>query len=299
MSPDDDYSADMFDALLDDALEDALRGSADPHDDPVARVVAEIRRSGQQVPRPSEDLTRLLTDGLEPGEAPGGATVAPPLSVRSVTAVKQNLARISTRLTALGAGMKVLLGTGVAVAAIGGGGAAGVLPEPAQQAIDQVLQRQADGGSGAHEADAPDGSGDSAVAAVDTGTDTRPENFGDRVSPDARGEDGTPGVDGQIISEEAKQNGNGNAASGEQPPADPPAGAPAEAGGAEEAPAGPPAETPARPPAAPPAQPPAEPPALAPAQAPEAPPAQAPVEPGSPDQAGGPADAGPPAGKGR
>jgi hypothetical protein len=86
---------------------------------------------------------------------------------------------------------KIGLGTAVAAAGVAGAGAAGILPD---QANDQVRR--------GIEAVSPvefDHPGDDADGQRETG-----ENFGDRVSSDATGEsDGENGVDGQQISDEA------------------------------------------------------------------------------------------------
>lgn len=212
MSCSDDYSDDMFDSSLDDAFEAALSGSSDPDGSPVERLVAQIRSREQTPPQANRALSVLLTHGLQPGEESCGATAVPPLSVRSAVMRRTTTKRLSTRLAATSIGVKVLLGASMAVAAVGGSGAAGVLPDAVQVSYDRVVSGQADGGGDDIVDVGQTGPGDAIFVAVDTDNDTRTENFGDRVSPDARGEDGTNGVDGQTISEEAKQNGaNGQA----------------------------------------------------------------------------------------
>ncbi len=207
MSCSDDYSDDMFDSSLDDAFEAALSGSSDPDGSPVECLVAQIRSREQTPPQANRALSVLLTHGLQPGEESCGATAVPPLSVRSAVMRRTTTKRLSTRLAATSIGVKVLLGASMAVAAVGGSGAAGVLPDAVQVSYDRVVSGQADGGGDDIVDVGQTGPGDAIFVAVDTDNDTRTENFGDRVSPDARGEDGTNGVDGQTISEEAKQNG--------------------------------------------------------------------------------------------
>src|SRR5204862_732082 len=93
--------------------------------------------------------------------------------------------RWAARLAGLGVAAKVGLGLGVAAAAVGSGGAAGVLPDPVQHVVASAVDTV------------------SPFEFPDTANDHA--NFGATVSGDATGTtDGTPGVDGQAVSDAAR-----------------------------------------------------------------------------------------------
>jgi hypothetical protein len=99
----------------------------------------------------------------------------------------EGLSIAAAKLAALGLTAQVGLGVSVAAASVAGAGAAGVLPEPANDRVRDVIEAVTPA-----DFDAP-------AAATE-----QPARFGDRVSSDATGEsDGEPGVDGQQISQEA------------------------------------------------------------------------------------------------
>jgi len=89
------------------------------------------------------------------------------------------------RVAGLGSAAKLGLGTAAAVVGMAGAAAAGVLPDPASDAVRHAVE---------------------AVTPVEftEPADEHPTNFGDRVSDDATGaSDGDHGVDGDVISDEA------------------------------------------------------------------------------------------------
>lgn len=102
--------------------------------------------------------------------------------------VMTGLTAAAAKLAGLSLAAKTAGGIAVATASITTAGAAGALPEPAQERFDSVVEtitgdRQAPGGGGTGE-------------------------FGERVSEDARDAE-DPGVDGDEISGEAGQSGDG------------------------------------------------------------------------------------------
>lgn len=117
-------------------------------------------------------------------------------------------------LTGLAA--KLALGVGVAAAGVGGAGAAGVLPGPVQDVVstavsavtpfdlstDDKMKDAKDATDGLDDLENDDGDDTGGKP----GLDTNPKNdFGKAVSADARGEsDGVRGVDGQAVSEVAR-----------------------------------------------------------------------------------------------
>jgi hypothetical protein len=101
-------------------------------------------------------------------------------------ALVSGLATAAGKLAGLSVGMKASAGIAVAVASIGTAGAAEVLPDPAQDRFDTVVESVTD-----NERPSPDPANQNT-------------EFGQRVSDDAR--DG--GVDGVEISDEARQLGD-------------------------------------------------------------------------------------------
>lgn len=109
------------------------------------------------------------------------------------------LATAASRLISLGVAAKVGLGVTVATASIAGAGAAGVLPDQANERARDAIE---------------------AVTPVefDEPADDHGDNFGSVVSSDATGEsDGEPGVDGSEISEMAPGAANRPADPGQAP----------------------------------------------------------------------------------
>ncbi len=178
-------------------------------------------------PSPKSDLALLLAEGFSP-ETPD----LPPARRRKML-VPEFLTGLAAKLAGMGLAAKLGLGVGVAAASVGGAGAAGVLPGPIQDVISTAVSTVTpfelpgddtlddtlddlgdDGGDGAD--DGGDGAGDGAAPDTNPNTD-----FGKAVSADARGEsDGVKGVDGQVISELARNknneraNGNGGGGNG-------------------------------------------------------------------------------------
>ena len=101
-------------------------------------------------------------------------------------------------LAGLSVAAKATFGVGVAMASVTAAGAAGALPDAIQNVV-------ASGVEAVTPFELPD-SGDESGEVDDEGGET--PNFGERVSTDAN--DG--GVDGKVISEEAKLNGEANRA---------------------------------------------------------------------------------------
>jgi hypothetical protein len=105
----------------------------------------------------------------------------------------QGLSIAASKLVSLGLAAKIGVGVTVAMASVAGAGAAGVLPDQANQrardAIETLTPVELD--------DPADNQGED----VGDPADNHGENFGSVVSSDATGEsDGEPGVDGSEIS---------------------------------------------------------------------------------------------------
>jgi hypothetical protein len=196
-----DHGPDMTTIWLadDDAIEAILRGDGvDSTLAPLAAFAQGVRDLGnEQVPVASAALAALFVPESPPEHADelGGKR-------------KMNGSGAATafgKVAGLSLLAKIGLGTSVAAASVASAGAAGVLPGPATDAV-----------RGAIEVVSPVEFDDSDPAAPD-----HPDNFGDRVSDDATGEsDGTKGVDGQEIRDEAP--GADNRGTHGNAPAEPP-----------------------------------------------------------------------------
>ncbi len=204
MTQSSDHGPDMTTIWLagDDAIEAIFRGDeVDADLAPLAAFARGVRALGdEQVPVASAALSALF--------APDSTR---PLHLHAAELGSKRRMNGSGAATALGkvAGLSLLakigLGTSVAAATVASAGAAGVLPKPATDAV-----------RGAIEVVSPVEFDDSDPAAPD-----HPDNFGDRVSDDATGEsDGTKGVDGQEIRDEAP--GADNRGEHGNAPAEPP-----------------------------------------------------------------------------
>lgn len=112
------------------------------------------------------------------------------------------LSGLTTKFAGLGFAAKAGLGLSMATASLTGAGAAGVLPEPVQKAVERI---------------APVGPAEQA--------DPKSE-FGEQVNSDATDDD--KGVDGSVISDDARNLGDERRQDGEHRPAD--AGAPSAPG---------------------------------------------------------------------
>jgi len=184
VSPFGDDGSEMTPTWLDDdTIEAMVSGDdVDARFGQLTAFVHTVRSLGEgPAPRPSSRLEGVFA---------GSVAIAPARGGRRRT-LPRGLSTAAAKLAALGLAAKIGLGTAVAAAGVAGAGAAGILPD---QANDQVRR--------GIEAVSPvefDHPGDDADGHRETG-----ENFGDRVSSDATGEsDGENGVDGQQISDEA------------------------------------------------------------------------------------------------
>jgi hypothetical protein len=199
-----------------DTAEGLLAGRAVADDlEPLVLVVHAYRDASRRPVPPSRELAARMAAGAFGGttarrrpadEIPnhrGLPAAATWRWRRARMAVLSGLATAAAKLATLSTAAKVGAGVTVALVGIGTAGAAGALPEPAQDRFDTVVE--------------------SVTGDPTPGPDENAE-FGQRVSEDAR--DG--GVDGQQISEEARLRG-GRPGPGELPdPAPDEAGRPAE-----------------------------------------------------------------------
>jgi hypothetical protein len=155
----------------------------------LAAFAQDLRAEGRgPVPTPSAPLAAMLAHGFSTDRAPAPSTAPadrPTTARTSGVAVARFFAGLSAA--------KVAFGVGIAAASVTAAGAAGALPGPAQDALAAAV-----------EAATPFSFPDSASDRAD---------FGERVSTDAT--DG--GVDGQEVSEEAKENGDAHRAEGGAP----------------------------------------------------------------------------------
>lgn len=177
--------------LPDATVEAVLTGGAVPMDAAdVAVFTAALRVAGTRPVEPTPALAAMMADGVFPDIADRAPAARPTPWRRARMAALETLAAVVAKLAGLGVAAKTAAVATVAVASVGAAGAGGALPEPAQDRVARIIERVTP-------FEAPD-SGD---------TENEPNenaDFGQSVSDDAR--DG--GVDGQEISERAKENGN-------------------------------------------------------------------------------------------
>lgn len=132
MSRPDDVPSEMTSHEMDDATaERLLRGSAAPEQadlEPLGLLLSEVRALGLHAPEPSPALAALLRDGFTP------AAAAPSPAPAAVSWRRRLGALAGASL-----GAKVLLGAGVAVAAVGSAAGAGVLPEAVEDRLRDVF----------------------------------------------------------------------------------------------------------------------------------------------------------------
>ena len=171
---------------------------------PLARLVEDLHSvTSGPAPAPSMHLAAMLADGFstEKGDLPATAAsnvTGPAPQAAGLPTWRKKKMIIAELLAGLSVAAKAGFGISAAAAAVTAGGAAGVLPGPAQHAVATGV-----------EAVTPFSFPDKANEKAD---------FGGTVSTDAR--DG--GVDGKAVSTEAKQNGSQPEGSGEaNRPADP------------------------------------------------------------------------------
>ena len=196
MSSGSDHDAEMFQRTpIDDAAIEALctGGDAGAELAELAVFTDELYgRGAGSVPTPSVALAAMLAEGFftEKGDLPATAASNVPGPAPQAAGLPKWRKRkmIGEFLAGLSVAAKATFGISMAAASVTAAGAAGVLPDPAQNAV-----------SAAVEAMTPFSFPDKASDKAD---------FGGRVSTDAT--DG--GVDGEVISEEAKENGEANRA---------------------------------------------------------------------------------------
>lgn len=189
MRPPDDYVSEMI-ALhqIDDATAEALLAGRTVTDElaPLAEVVRAYRRMADQPVRPSTELARQMATGLFTGSAE---------QYQPATGAGRGRRRRPSRTVARTVWVAVLGGAAAAVAGVGTAGFAGVLPDPAQERFETVVEtvtpfefpQQADENAEFGDACEPD-----------------QPICGEEVSEDAK--DG--GVDGGEISERAREQGD-------------------------------------------------------------------------------------------
>lgn len=152
MSTIDDHNTEMnVHGPLDDAAAEAIltgRPVPDPALRPVAGLVAEMRSfTRAPAPAPSAKLAAILAGGpVGAAGADAAATEVSPVSaVRNRRAGRgrsdtKPLFRLLRNAAAAGLAARVALGAGVAAASMTGAAAAGVLPDPVQHAIADVME---------------------------------------------------------------------------------------------------------------------------------------------------------------
>lgn len=188
MSPFGDYTSEMnTPRQIDDATAETLLrgGPVDAELWPLARAVRAYREVGRQPIEPSGELaTRIATGVFTPPAEERGVLTAPISRWRRIRmAILTGLAAATAKVAGMSAAAKAAAGLSIAAASMGTAGFAGALPDPVQDRFDTVVETVKP---------------DQAPASPDENAE-----FGERVSEDAK--DG--GVDGEEISEEARQQG--------------------------------------------------------------------------------------------
>jgi hypothetical protein len=185
----DDHDADMSHTPqirrrweLDDEIVEAIVQDLPVGDrfEPLVAFARQVRSAAVDLsgPAPSDELARILR-GEDTHTTRGRAHVQ-----------VGRAAAVAAKAAGLGIAAKIGLGASLAAASVTGAGAAGVLPGPANDAVQNAIEvlspLEFDG-----RRDAPE-------------SVEQPTNFGDEVSDDATGRsDGENGVDGHQIAEEA------------------------------------------------------------------------------------------------
>ena len=176
-------------------------GAGDELPSSLAAFADELRGLAKgPVPEPTPQLVALLVNGFSTEEGDLSATAGdafPGPAPQAAGRPRGSSGRVALVrfLAGLGVAAKACLGAGVAMASVTAVGAAGALPGPLQNVVANGLEAVTP-------FDLPDSDDDAGDDA------TEPADFGERVSTDAK--DG--GVDGKVVSEEAKQNGETNRA---------------------------------------------------------------------------------------
>lgn len=160
------------------AIRALLAGRGAPEDESLVRFVAELRQVASPV-KPRDDLRELFAHGLDVTDAPSMARPAPKRSKG-----RRMIETLVGKLAGVGLAAKIGLASAVAVAGVTGAGVSDNLPEPAQDAFNNVVGAEVE----ADDVELPED--------VDLPEEAE---FGQSVSDDAR--DG--GVDGRDVAEEA------------------------------------------------------------------------------------------------
>lgn len=201
-----------FPPLDDAALEAFLTGRNGAADEiePLALFADDLGTAmGGPGPSPTPHLALLLAEGFSSDPRPATTQAGPPEPRRRKMLVSELLTGLAAKLAGLGLAAKLGLGVGVAAASVGSAGAAGVLPGPVQDVLSTVVSAVTP-----FELPGDDTTKDAGGDADDeAGEDTNANNdFGKAVSADATGEsDGVKGVDGQAVSEVARNKNNDKA----------------------------------------------------------------------------------------
>lgn len=247
MSPSSDDHYEMFTrrSITDADVEASLAGSpTDPDLIGVAafagrvRRVAELEGDVRMSPELATVLSRSVSfDDREALTTVGAGEPSAPFAARSGSVARKTSVRVTRFVAGLSIAGKVMFGTGVAAAAVGGVAAAGALPAPAQEAAAAVVRTvtpfeisgggeapddppaaeaaefgqsvRADatgepGADGTAVSEAAKARGSATTADDDDPPDVEAAEFGRSVRADATGDDGEPGVDGTAVSEAAK-----------------------------------------------------------------------------------------------
>ena len=189
MSGRDDHDADMSHTPqirrrweLDDGTVEAIVQDLPVEDrlEPLVAFARQVRTAAVDLPgpAPSDELARILR-----GEDTHTTRGRPHVQVGRAAAV-------AAKAAGLGMAAKIGLGASLAAAGVTGAGAAGVLPGPANDAVQDAIEAVSPVEFHGRR-DAPD-------------SVEQPTSFGDEVSDDATGRsDGENGVDGRKIAEES------------------------------------------------------------------------------------------------
>ena len=189
------------------ALAKGVASNLAPEFADVATALSAFRGAAfETLPQPSAELRERLEHGTD-------------VSASTTEETKRSGAGGVRRMVAWVAGLgivaKILLGTTVAVAAVGGAGAAGLLPGGAQEVFDTVVSTEettpvepTDDPSTEPTETAP-GEAEPAKDEAEVEGPAEGENFGSYVSEEAQNKEGTGREFGEQISDLAKNNGQG------------------------------------------------------------------------------------------
>jgi hypothetical protein len=200
MSRSDDYSDEMRTHQIDDATAEALLAGRRVADhDQLIEILGAVRRCAEgPVPTPSPALASVLADGLRTGDSDLPATVGSDDNRPAVLAVGRP--KLNRRPAVLTSSLAVLsskvglaaVGLTAALASVGGAGAAGLLPEPVNNAVRAAITAVTDVEFSQTVAEE--------VPVAELPEDAR---FGQEIADDARG----GGVGGSDVAERARARG--------------------------------------------------------------------------------------------